>query len=283
MSRRVLVLGASGFLGSYLYPHLKSAGHEVTGTYFGNPRDTLVQLDLHDQGAARELVKEVDPEVVLFLSGSKDVALCQRDPAHAVEKNLDTIRSLLAACATGCRSPHLIYFSTDYVFDGVQGGYRSTDQATPRTVYGLTKALAERLILASGLNCTILRASAVMGRSGGFFAWLESRLSEADEIELFNNTYFSPTSIGNLCDFVSSLLNDSLDSKTVRNYSDGYRLSRYQFASLVATRTGRSLGRLIETTADFESSLFQPDVSLIPDGSSSFRDPQSWNELARIY
>ena len=288
MAKRILILGASGFIGGYLHGALSRAGHQVTGTCHSHPAPELVPLDLLDAAALRALMAEVRPDLVVFLSGTKAVERCEQDPAYAVDLNVQTVRNYLGACETAGLKPATVFFSTDYVFDGMRGAYRPGDAVGPRTVYGATNLLAERLLAVAGLPGVLLRVSAVMGRSGGFFQWLVRSLEAGQPVSLYDNTFFSPTSIGRLCRFVVEYADspeggDSAGGMKLVHLSDGYRLSRYQFACAVATRMGKPISLLKPVGADLAASTFQADLSLIPDGRDDFRDVEEWDELEEIF
>ena len=65
---RVLVTGATGFVGQHLVPFLKSLGHSVYGTSFSKrrmksfPDLTLFRCDVRDGGAVRAIVREIRTE-----------------------------------------------------------------------------------------------------------------------------------------------------------------------------------------------------------------------------
>jgi dTDP-4-dehydrorhamnose reductase len=283
MARRVLILGASGFIGTYLTEHLVHEGHTVTGTYHGRARPGLVHLDLLDRAEIDNTLLNSDPDVVVLLSGTKDVSRCEKDPVYAVDLNFQTVRNFVESCARNNKAPQIIFFSTDYVFDGVKGAYRSGDPIGARTVYGLTNVLAERILQCSGLQSLVLRVSAVMGRSGGFFNWLETRLKRDEAVDLFENTFFSPTSIGRVCRFVAQTVSEGVHSYRVCHLSDGYRMSRYQYGLAVAGALGKPASLVVPVTADTAGSHFQPDLSLLPDGMTAFRCVDSWDESGNIY
>lgn len=288
MADRVLIFGASGFIGTYLHTALRLAGCQVTGTCHSRSAPGLVSLDLLDVSALRRCLSEARPDLVAFLSGTKDVERCEHDPAYACDLNVQVVRNYLDACQQTRLSPATLFFSTDYVFDGLRGRYRSGDAVGPRTVYGATNLLAERLLYASGLPGILLRVSAVMGRNGGFFKWLERSLAGDQPVLLFDNTYFSPTSIGRLChfvnDYVASVPNTPAeDVMRIVHLSDGYRMSRYQFGCAVTARMGKPTRLLVPGQADFAASTFQADLSLMPDGLDEFHEPAGWNELENIF
>src|SRR5690606_17352093 len=58
---------------------------------------------------------------------------------------------------------HLIFLSTDFVFDGFNGPYAETDSPNPLNVYGESKLEAERLIISSKCRWSIVRTILVYG------------------------------------------------------------------------------------------------------------------------
>jgi len=199
--------------------------------------------------------------------------------------NVTPIRDYVDACNNIGLSPRTLYLSSDYVFDGLKGGYGHDSRVGPCTVYGLTKLLAERLLLTSGLPGQILRASAVMGRRGGFFRWLENALHAGTAVNLFENTYFTPTSIGRLCEYVRDYVfsGNNRANINIAHLSDGCRMSRYEFGVRMANKIGLSSSALSASIADFKTSSFQPDLSLLPDGCATLGSAHDWDDLDKIF
>lgn len=285
----VLIIGASGFIGSYLLDDLRGLpGLRVSGTAHRRAAAGLQAVDITDPASMKVLLGDLRPAAVVFLAGTKDVDRCEREPAHALDLNVGAIRHYIDACAAGESRPATLYVSTDYVFDGRHGPYGRDARVGPTTVYGLTKLLAERLLLASGLPGQILRVSAVMGRRGGFFRWLEGELHAGTAVTLFDNTYFSPTSIGRLCAHVRHfVLHRATISAgggmTVAHLSDGCRMSRYEFGLRLAHLKGLPTTRLQAGKADIAASVFQADLALLPDGLTALGSAADWNDLENVF
>ncbi len=155
---RILILGASGFVGSALHAHFAD-NHEVVGTSRGGRG--LVPVDLADTGAVRALVGQ-GFDVVVHTAGVVDLGAAQRDPAAAYAANVAPMVPLLDAVDdTGAK---LVYLSTDNVFDGTADHYDENARRTPINVYGETKVAAEDLVLAHDRHL-VVRLPLVYGRS----------------------------------------------------------------------------------------------------------------------
>lgn len=70
--KKILIVGASGFLGTKLYDMFLAA-NEVIGTYFGRQRRGLVSLDVTDAGAVSNLIKSCHPDIVVHTVAMSDV------------------------------------------------------------------------------------------------------------------------------------------------------------------------------------------------------------------
>ncbi|TLZ69627.1 MAG: sugar nucleotide-binding protein [Methanobacteriota archaeon] len=138
----LLVIGASGLLGEQLLAEAKRRGHDAVGTYAGDPVNGLIPLNLSDLVAAVTLVRDRRPKTVLLPAAMTGVDACESHPDQAQLVNADAPREIAKACHTlGIR---LVFFSTDYVFDGRRGPFNERRRPQPLNVYGRTKLAGER-------------------------------------------------------------------------------------------------------------------------------------------
>jgi nucleoside-diphosphate-sugar epimerase len=166
---RVLVTGASGFLGGRLCGHLVERGHAVGALVRrigSEPAGTRpIQGDLGDASSIRGAVGAHRPEVVFHLAA--EIAT-QRSEDRVREVNVEGTRRLLDACrAAG--APRVVFTST--VVTGEAHGALLTEE-TPlpvETPYGRSKQEGEALVLGSGLPASVIRPSHVYG-AGGWYA-----------------------------------------------------------------------------------------------------------------
>lgn len=137
-----LVIGASGLVGGALHARLGRAPLRVTGTSHAHPRQGLVPFQL---GPAPEpFLDAVRPDLVVMASAMTHVDRCESEPDEARRRNVDELRPIVAWCAL--HGAPMLYFSSDYVFDGAAGPYAEDAEPHPISVYGRSKRAAEQLV-----------------------------------------------------------------------------------------------------------------------------------------
>ena len=169
---RAVVIGGSGQIGGWLMRVLAARGHSPVGTYSTVSYPGLEKVDAADLDATADWVRRQRPDVVFYPAGFTWVDGCEKDPAKAYSANLE--QPLNVARAAASVGAHFVYFSTDYVFDGVSGPYGEESPTNPLSVYGRAKRDAEDA-LSSELraNQLTVRTSWVFGpeRQGKNFAY----------------------------------------------------------------------------------------------------------------
>jgi len=169
---RAAVIGGSGQIGGWLMRVLEERGHSAVGTYASVPFAGLEPLDASDLGAAAAWVQRQRPDVVFYPAGFTWVDGCEKDPGRAYAANLE--QPLNVARAAASVGAHFVYFSTDYVFDGLNGPYSEESPTSPLSVYGRAKRDAEDALRAElHTNQLTVRTSWVFGpeRQGKNFAY----------------------------------------------------------------------------------------------------------------
>ncbi len=175
---KVLVTGASGFLGGAVTTQLLERGHEVvalcrrTGTE--PPGTTPVSGDLTDAGALSDAIAHTRPEAIVHLAA--EIAT-QRDAAQVHNVNVEGTRRLIdAALAAG--GPKFVFAST--VVTGQADGevLDETSELPVETAYGRSKQEGEQLLAESGLPYVIIRPSHVYGPGGWYAEEIVGRLKQ---------------------------------------------------------------------------------------------------------
>lgn len=167
MRLRILVTGASGFIGSALVPYLKANGHIVRAAT-RQPASTIT-LPPHEFVSLPDLSGDVDWD---RLVDGMDVVVHLAGIAHRSDADTDlydrAIRQATAQLASACRDRNvkrLIFMSSIGAQTGSAADHVVTeaDDPKPVTAYDRAKLAAEKAIRISGVSFTILRPVIVYG------------------------------------------------------------------------------------------------------------------------
>jgi len=235
---KILVLGSSGFLGSYLGFVLPKMGHKVSGAS-RNPVDYFpanqVREGLDDYS---EMIRSGDYQLVINCVAVASHEACEGDPAMAetVNARFPGIWASLAFEA----GASFVHISTDALFEGSRAElYTETDETAPESVYGRTKVQGEQAVREANPDALVLRAN--------FFGW--SRSKKFGILDFFVNAFTHHTPITGFQDYVvSSLyvgdLAEAMMELVERGVSGVFHtvsstpLSKYDFGLTVASTAG---------------------------------------------
>jgi dTDP-4-dehydrorhamnose reductase len=205
-SRRALVLGASGLVGSHLAAELGSGGWLVTGTYLRHSRPGLVPLDIARRDDVLDLVRRERPEVILCPAANPYVDLCEQEPEATRRINVGGTGHVVEAARDS--GALMVYFSTDYVFDGEHAPYREEDACRPINEYGRQKVDAEELVRRHDRHI-VARISAVYGWEHlrkNFVVRLIDTLRRRGRMQAWIDQVLTPTYAVNLARMVRELV-----------------------------------------------------------------------------
>jgi nucleoside-diphosphate-sugar epimerase len=180
---KVLVTGATSFLGGYVVSRLLDAGHEVVACL--NPRSTVpahqkpryyalgldeacreVRLDLTDSRVAEELVAAEAPDAVVHMASFGDLNRCLQHPLETFDAcALIGLRLLEAVRRSGRRIPFLCH-STDKVYGTNDVPFREAMVLKPSNIYEIAKVAQDQAAQYYGKAHGI---PAVVVRCGNYF------------------------------------------------------------------------------------------------------------------
>jgi nucleoside-diphosphate-sugar epimerase len=179
---RVLVTGASGFIGGVTCRQLCEQGHEVAALVrrpgSAPVGTTPVAGHLGADGGLLGALEQTRPDCVIHLAA--EIA-SQRSEQKVREVNVaGTERLLAACCALGdpTAGPRFVFSSTVVTGDA-RGELLSEEVPLPvETPYGRAKQEGERMVLESGLPAVVIRPSHVYGPGGWYAEELVPRLRQ---------------------------------------------------------------------------------------------------------
>src|SRR6266851_8952584 len=141
---RLLLIGASGFLGAYAARKFAESFEVFTGSRVAVSDSQNIQIDITDASSVDATFQRAKPDAVLLLAALSDIDRCEAEPELAFATNVRGPENVANACARS--NAKLLFTSSAAVFDGSKHGYTEEDAPAPLSVYGETKASAEAAI-----------------------------------------------------------------------------------------------------------------------------------------
>jgi dTDP-4-dehydrorhamnose reductase len=264
---RVLVTGADGQLGrdlldalagrvpaggrrcSLLAPEgpLSGLDYEVLATDIGTMR-------VDDRDAVQHVFRAFRPDLVLHGGALTAVEACETDVELAYAVNAIGTRHVAeAATALGA---HLLYVSTDYVFDGTSARpYREWDAPNPMSVYGASKLAGER---ECPPGATIVRTSWVCGAHGANMVKTALRLAGGTgTLRFVDDQHGSPTFTADLAAAIVTLGTDRRPGTF--HVTNGGSTTWWGFVRAVLEAVGADPGRVEAiSTSELDPPLLAP-------------------------
>lgn len=257
---QILLTGADGQLGQELQQLLPLLG-EVVGV-------TRAQLDLSQGAQIRQIIQQVQPDIIVNSAAYTAVDKAESEPtlAEAVNGLAPTILAEEAAKM----GAFLLQVSTDYVFNGQKNTpYLETDSTAPLSVYGQTKLAGEKGIIQVSDRYLILRTAWVYGVYGkSNFVKTMLRLGQEREVlKVVADQVGSPTWARDITQGMLQLL--QTEATGIYHFTNSGVASWYDFA-IAIFEEARSLGFPLKvqqvipiTTADYPTLATRPAYSVL--------------------
>ena len=265
--KKILITGASGFLGYHLLRLAYAKGFEVYGLYNSSvitfEQSTNLQLDLRNYIDMGNVIDDIEPDIVIHSAALTDANLCQTNKNLSYELNVEVTRNLAGICCD--YQVPFVFTSTDLVFDGTKGNYTEDDEPNPLMVYGEHKLITEQeveRVYPSGLivRCPLM-FGALEASSKNYFANFVKALRDGKSSKLFNDEFRSvcggrsvAEGILHLCEEVSGIV----------HLAGAKCVSRYDFGLAIADAFGLDKG-LLQSCSQKDIQMAAPrpaDVSL---------------------
>lgn len=149
--KKILVTGASGFVGSRIVQYYKEK-YEILTPQHG-------EMDITEEESVLRYCREHKPDVVIHCAAVSDVGICEREPEYSRKVNVTGTENVVkAAKKVGAKC---ICCSSDQVYCGLsdETPHWEGQALSPTNIYGKEKAFAEKSCLALDENSVHLRLS----------------------------------------------------------------------------------------------------------------------------
>ena len=247
---QIIGLGLSGLVGSRI-TDLLADQYEFVSLSHSERIDITKPESLN-------VIKQFRADYVLHLAAKTDVDGCEIDKSLGQEGDAWKINVLgTKNVANICRETgkKIIYFSTDFVFDGEKPeneSYSEEDSPNPLNYYAKTKYEGEKEVMASGAEYVILRIAypyrAKFEAKKDFVRAIKERLEGGGEIKAVKDHIFCPTFIDDLADVVDLLI--AKDASGIYHSAGSQPLSPYDSALKIAEIFNLNKNLISKTTRE---------------------------------
>jgi len=243
---RILIIGATGFLGKKLFTILGKK-NEVFGTSFSKSEAGFLKIDRTKAGEVKKLLEKINPDVLIDANGISNMDDCEVNLNDCWQSNVEGTKNLADACRAAGKK--FVFISTDAVFyDKSKEFLEETAKREPVNYYAESKLAAEKYIENNLKNFLILRPSTLYGYNGpndkiGFTNFVISNLSSGKEIKIVDDQMSCPTLIDDVAIALEKLLEKNQPG--VFNSVGKDFVSKYDFALKIAEVFGLDKSKII--------------------------------------
>lgn len=254
---KTVILGAGGQLAFDLKKQLKD--WELVPL-------TIHDLDITDHDKVDQILKEIQPEVVINTAAFVRVDDCEEQMGKAFQVNAFAVRNLAQTCEeVGCT---LVHISTDYVLGGEkQEPYTEEDPPNPLSVYGASKLAGEYFARNYCSQHIIVRSSGLygiagsQGKGGNFVETMLRLAEEGKTIRVVDDQVLTPTYTKDLARGIKSLLENG--ARGVYHLTNQGQCSWYEFAREIFKISGMDPNLAPTTSNEFARPAKRPPYSVL--------------------
>lgn len=195
-------------------------------------------FDLTDTASLAKKLATVKPEVIIHLAALTHIDRCELDRENGEEGLVWQINvratGEIARYAADTNT-HLVYMSTECVFNGRRQSYAETASHSPKNWYGETKAAAEASVMKKTSKAAIVRAVVAYAPDStrpNLWQSFQQQLQSNAEISAVNDQRFTPTFLPDITAVLRKVSQERLSG--IFHVSPTTAITPHEFAQVVA-------------------------------------------------
>jgi dTDP-4-dehydrorhamnose reductase len=277
-SKKILILGAKGMLGSDLCFIFKKDRPICWGRE---------DLDITNKKEVERKIKKLNPRIVINTAAYTNVEKAEKEFTLAKKINAEAVKNLVEVCAE--IDAIFVHYSTDYIFDGKKkAGYGENDKAAmPVNRYGLSKLLGEKEILKTKkLKYYLIRISWLFGsktepkKYKNFVQTILKLAKEKKELKIINDQFGEPTYTFDLAQVTKKLLVNKKPFGIYHLPNEG-TTTWYKFAKEIIKFSSLKTKVLPCKTSEYQTLAKRPKYSILI--NNKFNKLRSWKIALKDY
>ena len=229
MSRKVLITGSGGLLGSVIRKN-NSYNMDYIPTSLNPPDRYCIKLDLTSSISVKECMSAFKPDVIVNCAAYTDVETSYLNKKKCHDINVTGLSNIIKHSNKDVK---IVHISSDYVFDGKKNPYNENSITNPLNYYGKTKLESENMLIGSNKKFLIFRISTLYDNKGkNFFTFIYNSLKNKKNVNVVDDQISNPV----YTSFIAEVILESIlmENEGIYHYGSFDTLSRYEFALLIA-------------------------------------------------
>jgi dTDP-4-dehydrorhamnose reductase len=259
---RVAVIGAGGQVGTEVVRAARAAGFDVLPL-------SHEECAVEDRAALDRALTALAPgDIVVNTAAYHRTDDCEDRPQEALAINAVGARN--AALSAHTRGAAIVYYSSDYVFDGAQCArpYAESDAASPINAYGVSKLAGEMFVRLVNPQAFVLRIASVFGvagsrgKGGNFVETMLAKARRGEKIEVVDDIVMTPTFAADAADLTVALLARRAPPGTYHLTNAG-ACSWHEFATAIISGAGLDVPVAAVASASMPTRARRPAYSAL--------------------
>lgn len=207
IKNKILIVGGDSVIGSFLYNYILNNTDYIlykTSRKKSNLNDFTLYLDLISSDIEKwEIPKNT--KAIIICAAVARIADCYNNP---IQSSLININSCIKIAKNALKQNiHIIFLSTNQVFDGSKPYYKTTDEVCPLTEYGRQKSECEKQLLKLNYKkLSIIRLTKVVYPELPLFQDWKNKLFDNNNIFAFHDMFLSPVLLNDVSSSITKCL-----------------------------------------------------------------------------
>lgn len=253
-------MGGTGLLGKGIEetapPNVRILSIHLRDYFVEGAKAEHILLDVRDKRKVERLFARYEFDAVVHTAGIASVDYAEAHYAESLESNVvGTLNVILACRRVRC---HLVYVSTNAVFDGSSPSYRESDPVRPINKYGKIKAECERLVCETLDRFTIVRPILMYGWNHPAgrpnpATWVLQKLKRGETVHMVKDVYENPLYNRQCGEAIWEVIGKK--PAGIIHLAGGEVLNRYEFSLKIAEVFGLDASLIQPVDSSFFRSL----------------------------
>lgn len=273
---KVLVTGVKGQLGHDIVKECKKNGIMAKGV-------DIDEMDITNFNQVESVINEDNYDIIIHCAAWTAVDKAEEEKEMCHKVNVDGTINIANVCKK--LNIPIMYFSTDYVFNGEGSHYwKEYEKRNPLNYYGITKQESEEFVEKLD-KYFIIRTSWVFGVNGNNFIKTMLRLGkENGEVRVVNDQIGSPTYTSDLAKLIVEMI--QTDKYGIYHATNEGVCSWYEFSCEIFKQAGINTKVIPVSSDEFPSKAKRPHNSRMSKDEldrNGFKRLPSWQDALKRY